>query len=1470
MGGILTVGKGYDPLYLARTVAPGAENLYLDAAHAYGEPPGLWSGPGAEELGLRAGSEVDPAVMEELYGDFLDPRDPAFRNSAVPREAKARLGRKPATYASFDALLEAKLAAEPEASPERREQLRIEARREERKALQFLDLTFSADKTVTLLHAGLLALAQEAEASGDAERAERARRAAREVEDALKEGAAVAMEETRRLAGWARAGRHGKKVNGQSTGRWIPAGGWVVASFLQHTSRNGDPQLHVHQAVLNRQSCEDGVWRSLDGQAVFRVRAQASAVGERALMERLTRTLGTEWVPRPDGQGWSLTGVAPEQVAEFSTRRREVTHRLSQLVADYRDKHGFEPDARALFRMAQQANKDTKARKTKLSQAPTRKAEIAAWERRAVRAELGPLADVPGRVLGRRDARRRERDAAELAEVEIGRVLDAAIADAQKAKAAFTRYDLARHISRHLPSHLGGLEPEQVSRLLSELADEALSPAGGRALLLDVADVVDVPDALRHRGVSVFRDPTAQLWTTPEHLDREERFLRTAAERVAPAAEASDAAIRLRWSPGAEKAPEEGHAHGLTSDQAAAVYGVLTSERRIDVLEGYAGTGKSYTIARAADLWREMTGAKVTGLAVAQNAAQVLAAEGMDDAWNTTRWLQEVESGAVRVERGQLLVVDEASMVTTDHMSRIAEIARRSGAKILLTGDSEQLSAPGAGGLMRQLVADQGSFELTGVRRFHAAWERDASVRLREGDVRALADYDLRGRLRGGTREEMERGARDAYIADHLSGRTSLLLAATNAKASELSGSVRAELVGYGLVDDTRTVVLRDGNRMGVGDLVMARRNDRTVRVGGGERRLSNRDVLRVESIEADGTVVARLVGDTGRAGGYATLTADYVRQHVELGYAGTVHAAQGRTVDTCHSVVEAGMSRQMFYVEMTRGREGNWAWTVVENEGADLRPFEPARPAPGVRDEDVDRDPLAVLAGVLGNAQGDRTAVGVLRAEADRVTHLAHLGAMWGEVVADDTATWAERRLPRLLPPAIHDRLEADPAREALVERLHRARLAGLDPDAVLRAAVDDERGWEGARSIALILTARVDDLIGSPAPLDGTWAERTPRLSDPAMGAFARQVAEAMDARTQRLGEMAAEEPPAWLVEHLGSPPEDVLGRAAWAHRAGLVLGYREQYGDERVTTDVLGAAPGRHRPERRAAWERAALALGLSSVDREAAAATTGQLWERRAAYARELASAPPYAAEDLRATVVEAQDRAAEAERLWARARACADPAERESLSTWARANADLADLADRRRGHLERAHGRREEWMRAAEPIREAALAADAELRRRFPGVHLPPLDPVTPSDADADARRLGSADLATARLRDLDPALREAMERAERARAVLVARGRESASDEGPEERARRQARRRPADPGRSAESTEGSERTDASARERRKAGRGRARSGGPADFLEAVRRAQSGRRAGTPGRRRGPSGGDQGSGRTR
>ena len=62
-----------------------------------------------------------------------------------------------------------------------------------------------------------------------------------------------------------------------------------------------------------------------------------------------------------------------------------------------------------------------------------------------------------------------------------------------------------------------------------------------------------------------------------------------------------------------------------------------------------------------------------------------------------------------------MLVIDEGSMVPTSDLDQLRDIAQQAGAKILLTGDPQQLEAPGSGGAMRQLVTDVGAYELTEV-----------------------------------------------------------------------------------------------------------------------------------------------------------------------------------------------------------------------------------------------------------------------------------------------------------------------------------------------------------------------------------------------------------------------------------------------------------------------------------------------------------------------------------------------------------------------------------------------------------------------------------------------------------------------------------------------------------------------------------------------------------------------------------
>jgi hypothetical protein len=1359
-GAMLTISSGYDPGYLTRAVATGRENYYLSAVAEHGEPPGIWTGLGGQELGLPVGSQVDNKIMERLYGAFIDPLDP---------QHKATLGRAPSGFSGHNAKVSARivglLAAEPEATPERRDQIIMQALKEQRAAVYFFDATFSVPKSVSLLHASLQVKAQQASEKGRDKDAERWSARAQTVWDGIMTANQAMLEYLQREAGYSRAGYHSK-----GSGRFVDAHQWVIASFAQHTSRDNDPQLHVHNAILNRVLREDPLasrpgdkraWRTLDGAALYAAKPAASAIAERTLAEFLSERLGVQSIARPDGNGWEIAGITEAVRDQFSSRRRAIEPRLQELAAEYERKHGKAPNARALWSMAQFVTLDS--RPAKAHSAPSREALLARWEAQSRRAETEALSAIPATALDQRNTSAKVRLPSGR---DMDQILTAAVADAQQSRATFSRYELTRMINRYLPDFLGGLSGERVTQLLEELTDEALRPGGlAETVLLTAPEMAPVPEAYRRAdGLSMWRRHGAEIYTTRAMLDTETRLLRAAAQtgapRVAPhraaaALGADRARVEARlWRehgyPGAPDASEGQDSPlssaGLTNDQAQAAYGVLTSGRAIDILVGAAGTGKTRTVAKIADAWRDAGVGRVVGLATSTNAAHVLAAEGLAESHNFAAFLGRIKDsdqtrGHLAVQRGDLLVVDEASMVSTRDLAAVEAIATRHGAKILLTGDTEQLSAPQAGGVMRLLADEHGYYQLSTVQRFEQEWEREASLRLRAGDADVLAEYDQRGRILDGTREQMSETAYQRWLADHLSGKASVLLVTTNAQAAELSRRARDELAALGLVATDNLIELADGNVAGVGDLIVARENER-IQAGESGRRLANRDVLRIDAWEEIGearvAMVRRMTGRASRTrevlwSAPFELPEEYLDRHVDLAYAGNVHVAEGRTVETAHLVVDETAGRESLYVGMSRGRERNTAYVVTEHtRAADLSPE--LRPSPDIEDSATGDDAaprahrLAVLADVLQREQAERTATETMRRELERATSLATLAPIWADVTRTHATRQYESALRPLLTPGEWEHYQQDPERDTLTRLLRAADLAGHDLEGLLRQVVEG-RDFGGAQSVAAVLHGRVRRIVGPAEPAPGmSYAERTPALDDPEAARLARDLATAMDERVAVLGNRVAADQPVWALRYLGEVPADPIERAEWTQRAATAAAYREERGYVHET-EAIGAAPERGSPEQRASWHAAYTALQMSEESREIAAATDGELRTRRDAFARDAAWAPPYVVDELRDAHIAEDVYRADAVRAWHRADATPNKDDQARARQEAEEYSALAREVGAYRESLTEVAEARRRWHGATEPDRQQALMADAELRRRYPDAELPPLHP---------------------------------------------------------------------------------------------------------------------------------------------
>ena len=192
--------------------------------------------------------------------------------------------------------------------------------------------------------------------------------------------------------------------------------------------------------------------------------------------------------------------------------------------------------------------------------------------------------------------------------------------------------------------------------------------------------------------------------------------------------------------------------------------------------------------------------------------------------------------------------------------------------------------------------------------------------------------------------------------------------------------------------------------------------------------------------------------------------------------------------------------------------------------------------------------------------------------------------------------------------------------------------------------------------------------------------------------------------------------------------------MARLDWEQRASVVAAYRERYGYAHPD-DPIGPEPSKTSPEARAAWHTALAALGrVDGIDLRGC--TDGDLWLRRSTYERETAWAPPHVTEELRLMRTAERDAHVNAIRADHETRAAKDEQiagrHRQLAAIWRALEAKAAGEAEM----FAAVQATRRQWETVTETTRTMAIAADAELRRRHPGMQIEPLRP-HPAEADS-------------------------------------------------------------------------------------------------------------------------------------
>lgn len=1121
----MTAGSGYR--YLLRTVAAGDGNRSMSTplTRYYtetGTPPGSWLGSGVANFGqgqLQPGMEVTADELALLIGMGRDPITGDQLGRAYPEYEKCA-GR----------IKERVNALDPEMTLEdcAAETTRIEMDEKAagpRKPVAGYDLTFSVPKSVSVLWAVADAATQQ------------------RIVDAHHATVTDVIDLFEREVAATRAGF----ANHNGAVAQVNVAGVAAVAYDHYDSRSADPQLHTHVVVSNKVlTVMDGKWRSLDGRPVFASNTALSAHYNALLADRLTRDLGVEWEQRARGADrnsqWEIAGIPEDLIKEFSSRSRDIDVEKDRLIDEYIATHGRRPSERTIVSLRAQATLATRPPKEIQSLAEL----TAAWRTRTGRVLGSDAGTLVRQSIDRPDT---ARSPGVLEDEDVQLLAKTVLLQVSEKRSTWTHWNVMAEASRQTMDHrFATVEARETA------IHQITEAAEAHSIRLTPPELASSPPAFqRPDGTSVFRPKHAEKYTSQQILDAEDRLLHASERLGAPTASAAAVARASRRE--------------LSRSQQEALVAIATSGRQVDLLVGPAGAGKTTAMRALRHAWIFEHGpGSVSGLAPSAAAAQALANDLGIGCDNTAKWIHEHAQGNpdYQFRPNQLVILDEATLAGTHALDQLARIANDAGAKVLLVGDPYQLQSVDAGGAFSLLVDRRTSApQLAMIHRFTHDWEKTASLRLRRSDTDVIATYAHQDRLRDGTTDQMVDAAYLAWRSDTINGRASVLIADSAHAVRNLNERARAERI---LLDQTtgpdgaREVELAGQVRASVGDLVITRRNDRTLTTANRCGWVKNGDRWLITAVRADGAIEVERTDR--RRGGHAVLPAEYVAENVDLGYAITAHRAQGITVDTAHVMVSTSSSHGDVYVGMTRGREANIAYVALD------QPDELHSPP-----DHQDLTAASVLYGILKHSHTDLSAHQMADDEAVAYGSVAQLVAEIETIAAD-----AQRdRFSVLLQSAgltdeQHRAVVSSPAFGPLVSALRFAEAQHVRLPDLLRRAVAQHH-FDDADDIAAVLRSRLR-VLGARS---GRGASRPPDL---AAGLFPRPRGEMTPADRQAIDERVN------LVEHrVAAVVRDAINRhdvwvrrlrricpsevsaQEWENTLRTVAAYRDRYG---ITSD------------------------------------------------------------------------------------------------------------------------------------------------------------------------------------------------------------------------------------------------------------------------------------------------------------
>lgn len=561
----------------------------------------------------------------------------------------------------------------------------------------------------------------------------------------------------------------------------------VVAQYHHDTSRAKDPQLHTHCVVLNMTQLPNGQWRSLHNDEIYKNKMLLGKIYRNELACEVQR-LGYE-IDRKENGLFEIKGYSPEQLSTFSKRSLEIKEAVGENASSKEKEY-----AALTTRIAKDkaVNRDDLL---KYWQEEAKINNVAYQASDKLQNDKPKITAEDNRSKGSNKTR-------------LDRDINNSIAHCSEREVNFKREDLEKF-------------------LLEEVGKYSWN---------------DIENKLNFKEKTLLKAKEGEK-TTTKALFRELntiRFVEDNRNSVAPIAERSAVSNLLKDT-------------SLTDGQRSAIATAATTSDRFIAWQGKAGVGKTYALNEFKQI-AQQKGYEIKGFAPSAEAAKTLENELGIESNTVARLLSSKDKADPKQSKSsnkeQIWIVDEAGLLSADDAHSLVKKATQEKARVLLVGDTRQLSAVQAGNPFKSLQkAGIETAYLNQSLRQKAPDLKEAVDLISSGQIKAGIDilsehnriYDL-----GSTEDKIDRVVNDYLALSPQQRKKTLILAGRNDEREEITSSIRSALKQEGVLGKATDITqlkassltnaqLRYAHNFKLGDVVMSLRDYEKLKLKKGE-----------------------------------------------------------------------------------------------------------------------------------------------------------------------------------------------------------------------------------------------------------------------------------------------------------------------------------------------------------------------------------------------------------------------------------------------------------------------------------------------------------------------------------------------------------------------------------------------------------------------------------------------------------